>query len=142
MRFHLAQQSVGKDLHEIAQSRVTDVCLKSLGGVKVIGSYVLPECRNAWEVWCDGVLTLVFEPVDSAEGRESDSIADAANEESQDTLASLLCPLVGILDVHYGHELTDQLRIENLWVCGQVPHAQFHEHVLEARFDAHGAEHI
>ena len=85
---------------------------------------------------------LVFEPVDSAEGRERDFVADAANEESQDTLASLLCPLVRIVDVQGGHVLADQLRIENLWVCGQVPYAQFHEHVLEARFDAQGADHV
>ncbi|KAF3552173.1 hypothetical protein DY000_02007773 [Brassica cretica] len=85
---------------------------------------------------------LVFEPVDSAESRERDSVADAANEEGQDTLVSSLCLLVGIVDVHHGHELADQLRVENLWVSGQVPHTQLYEQVLEARFDAQSSNHV
>ena len=67
---------------------------------------------------------------------------DTANEEGQDTLVSSLCPLVGIVDIHHGHELADQLRVENLWVSGQVPHTQLYEQVLEAQFDAQSSDHV
>jgi len=88
------------------------------------------------------MLALVLEPVDSAESRERDSVVDAANEEGQDTLASFLCPLVGIVDVPCGHELTDQLWVENLWVSSKVSHTQLHEQVLEVRSDAQCSNHV
>ena len=136
IRFHLAQQIVGKDLHEVAQSRVTDVCLKSRAGVEEAGGYVPPKCRSPCEDEYDDMLKLVLEPIDSAESRERDSVAAAANEEGQETLVSSLCPLVGIVDIHRGHELTDQPRVENMWVSGHVPHTQLFEQVLEVWFDA------
>ena len=93
---------------------------------------MLPKRRSPCKVEYDGVLKLCIpEPVDGAESGERYSVADAANEEGQDTLASSLCPLVGIVDIHHGHELADQLQVENLWVSGHVPHTQLHEHVLE-----------
>ncbi|KAF2605861.1 hypothetical protein F2Q68_00044039 [Brassica cretica] len=78
------------------------------------------------------MLKLVLEPIDSAESRERDSVADSANEEGQETLVSSLCPLVGIVDIHRGHELMDQPRVENMWVSGHVPHTQLFEQVLES----------
>ncbi|KAF3486207.1 hypothetical protein F2Q69_00054916 [Brassica cretica] len=80
--------------------------------------------------------------IHSAENRERNSIADTANEEGQDTFVSSLCPLVGIVDIHRGHELTDQLRVENLWVSGQVTYAQLYEQVVEVRFDAQSPDHV
>ena len=40
------------------------------------------------------------------------------------------------LSIHGGHELTDQLRVENLWVSSKIPHTQLNEQVLEVRSDA------
>ena len=121
---------------------MTDVVLKSLVEVEEAGGYMPLKCQYPCEVRNDGVLTLILKPINSAESREWDSVADAANEEGQDTLVSSLCPLVGIVDSHRGHELMNQLRVENLWVSGQVPHTQLLEQVLEVRFDAQRSDHI
>ena len=135
-RSHLAQQSVGKGLHEVTQSRVTNVRLNGLGEVEEAGSNVAPKCPYPWEVGYGGVLALGLKPVDSAESQERDFVANATDEEGQDALASLLCPLAGVVDFHGGHELTDQLRVENLWVSSKVPHTQLNEQVLEVRSEA------
>ena len=81
------------------------------------------------------MLALGLEPVDNAESQKRDSVANAADEESHDALASLLFPLIGIVDVHGGHELTDQRRVENLWVSSKFSHTQLNEQVLEVRSD-------
>ena len=94
---------------------MTDVRLKSLGGVEEVGGYVPPKCRYPCEFGYDGVLTLVLEPIDSVESRERDFVADAANEEGQDTLVSSLCPLnvlnrerlIGVLN--FFHQLVKKL---------------------------------
>ena len=135
-RFNLAQKGVGKGLHEVAQSRVTNVRLNGLGSVEEAGGYVAPKCPYPWKFGYDGVLAPGLEPVDSAESQKRDSVANAADEESQDALASLLCPLVGIVEVHGGYELIDQLRVENLWVSSKVSHTQLNEQVLEVRLNA------
>ena len=94
---------------------MTNVRLNGLGGVEEAGSNEAPKCPNPWEVRYGGVLALGLNPVDSAESQKRHSVANAADEEGQDAFTSLLCPLVGVVDVHGSHELTDQLRVENMW---------------------------
>ena len=76
-------------------------------------------------------LALDLKPEDSPESQKMYSVANAADEEGQDAFASRLRPLVGVVDVHGSHELTDQLRIENLRVRSKVPHTQLDEQVLK-----------
>ena len=49
---------------------------------------------------------------------------------------------MAVIDLHHGHELTDQLRVEDLWVGGHVSHTQLHEHVLAVRSDAQQSNHV
>ena len=101
------------------------------------------ELRSPCEAGDYSVLKLrVLEPVDSAESRERDSLTDAADEEGQDTLARTPLPLVVVIDLHRGHEQTDQPRVEDPWVGGHVSHTQLHEHVFEVRSDAQQADHV
>ena len=102
-----------------------------------------PELRFPCEARDYSVLKLrVLEPVDSAESRERDSATDATDEEGQDTLVRSRRPLVAVIDLHRGHEQTDQPRVEDLWVGGHVSHNQLHEHVLKVRSGAQQADHV
>ena len=104
---------------------------------------MLPELRSPRETWNRGKLKArVLKPVDGAESHERDSVTDDVDEESQGTLVRPFHPLVGVVDLHRGQELTDQLRVEAVWVGGHITHSQLHEHVLEVFFDAHRSNHI
>ena len=69
-------------------------------------------------------------------------VTDATDEKGQGTLARSLCPLIAVIDLYRGHELTDQLQVEDMWVGGHVSHTQIHEHVLEVRSNAERANHM
>ncbi|KAF2530412.1 hypothetical protein F2Q70_00029776 [Brassica cretica] len=53
-----------------------------------------------------------------------------------------LLALSGVIDLHHGHELPNQLRVEEMWVGAHVAHSQLHEHVLEVLSDAQLSNHI
>ena len=55
---------------------------------------------------------MVLEPVDVIECKERDPASDASDEESQCALIRPLHPLVGVVDLHRGHELSDQLGVQ------------------------------
>ena len=104
---------------------------------------MLPELRSPHEGGNSSALKVrVLKPVNGAERHERDSVSDALDEESQGTLVRPLHPLVSVVDLHCGHELTDQRRVEDVWVGGHVAHSQLHEHVLEVLSDAHLSNHI
>ena len=106
-------------------------------------SYMLLELRSPHKTGNRGALKpRVLKPVDGAESHERDSVTDDVDEESQGTLVRPFHPLVGVVDLHRGHELTDQLRVEAVWVGGHILHTPLHEHVLEVLFDAQPSNHI